>query len=121
MPAKSLVPLYDSAMAHIQQHFMDEQLNRITIAAALNCSTRQLSRAFEGRPMTLNAAIQLMRLYKGRELLRRKRNLPVAQIATMVHFRNAKHFTTRFKKHFGRTPSEERKAVILRRKKVDVL
>lgn len=111
MPEKNLLQLYDRAIAYVQQHFMDEQVNRITIAAALNCSTRQLSRAFEGRRIPLNATIQLMRLYKGRELLHRKRNLPVEQVATMVHFRNAKHFSTQFKKHFGRTPSEERKVV----------
>ncbi|MEC3878724.1 helix-turn-helix domain-containing protein [Parapedobacter sp. 10938] len=81
----------------------------------LGCSTRQLSRAFEGRPVKLNVAIQLMRLYKSQELLRRKRNLSVAQVAAMVHFRNAKHFTTQFKKHFGRTPSEERQAMTSRR------
>ena len=116
MHQKNLFQLYDRAIAYIQQHFMDERVDRLTIAAALECSTRQLSRAFEGRSITLNATIQLMRLYKGRELLRRKRNLRVAQVETMVYFRNAKHFTTQFKKHFGRTPSEERKALSLRRK-----
>ena len=89
---------------------MEEQLDRITIAAALECSPRQLSRAFEGRPTTLQAAIQLLRLHKGRELLRKYRKRPVAQVAAEVHFRNAKHFSTRFKEVFGRTPTEERKA-----------
>lgn len=94
---------------------MDEGLNRLTVAAALDCSPRHLSRAFEGRPVTLSATIQLMRLYKGRELLRRKRKLSVAQVAAMVHFRNAKHFATLFKKQFDRTPSEERKALASQR------
>ncbi|MFB2120255.1 helix-turn-helix domain-containing protein [Parapedobacter sp. 2B3] len=71
----------------------------------------KLSRAFEGRSLTLNAALRLMRLYKSRELLRRKRHLPIARIAAMVHFRNAKHFATQFKKHFRCTPSEERKGM----------
>ncbi len=111
MSSQNLLQLYDRAISHIRQHFMDERIDRITIAVALGCSTRQLSRAFEGRSLTFNAALRLMRLYKGRELLRRKRHLPIARIATMVHFHNAKHFATQFKKHFGCTPSEERKGM----------
>ena len=117
MPRQDDIPLYNRAVAYIGQHFMDERLDRKVVAAALDCSTRQLSRAFEGRPATLQTAIQLLRLHKGRELLRKYRNRSVAQVAAAVHFRNAKHFATRFKEVFGRTPTEERKATAPKRKK----
>ena len=120
MPRQDDIPLYDRAMKYISRHFMDEGLDRKAVAAALGCSTRQLSRVFEGRSATLQTAIQRLRLYKGRELLRKYRNRPIAQIAMAVHFRNAKHFSTRFKAVFGRTPTEERKATAPKRRKPGV-
>ena len=101
--------VYNRAVIYLQQHYMDARLNRLTVAAALNCSPRQLSRAFEGRSHTLTSAIRLIRLHKGRELLLRKKNWSIKKVAETLHFRNAKHFSTRYKQQFGRTPSEERR------------
>ncbi|MEC3878725.1 hypothetical protein [Parapedobacter sp. 10938] len=33
MPQKNLFQLYDKTIAYIQQHFMDEGVDRITVAA----------------------------------------------------------------------------------------
>jgi len=105
------IQLYHQAVAYIRENYLDQALNREKIAEALHCSWRSLSRAFEGRPISLNATILSFRLYKGRELLRKQSDLSVEQIALMLYFPNAKHFTVQYKKYFHLTPREERKAI----------
>ncbi len=109
---EGLIQLYHRAISYITEHYMRADLNRVTIAEALHCSTRSLSRAFEGRTPNLNSSILLIRLHKARELLKQKPELSVEYIASMLHFPHAQHFTNRYKKHFHRTPREERKALI---------
>ena len=111
MPSEKLQTLYDNAVAYMVDHCMDGRLNRFTIADALECSPRQLSRAFEDRTYTLSAALRLIRLLKAQELLVTKKKWPIKKIATTLHFRNAKHFATCYKKQFGKTPSDERENV----------
>ena len=100
--------LYHRAIAYVREHYLDADLNRMTISEALHCSTRNLSRAFEGRASTLNSTILLTRLYKGRELLRSQPDLTVDEIALRLHFPNAKYFATRYKMCFHCTPREEK-------------
>ena len=107
----SLVLLHHRAIAYVQEHYMQAGINRVTIAGALNCSTRQLSRAFEGRPITIGSAILLMRLHKGRELLRDEPHLSIEQIAGMLHFSDAKHFAKQYKKYFHHSPRQARKDI----------
>lgn len=109
---EGLVQLYHQAINYITDNYMNGELNRLTISAALHCSTRSLSRAFEGRSVTLNSAILLIRLHKSRELLRERPDLTIEYIAGMLHFSNAKHFATQYKKCFHRTPREERKTLM---------
>src|SRR5690606_13617375 len=108
---EGLIQLYHQAINYITDNYMDAELNRLTISAALNCSTRSLSRAFEGRSINLNSSIMMMRLHKSRELLRDRPELTIEHIAGMLHFPNAKHFATQYKKCFHRTPREERKTL----------
>src|SRR5690606_16690273 len=89
-------------------------LNRVTIAEALHCSTRSLSRAFEGRTTSLNSSIILIRLYRARDLLKQKTEHSVEYIASMLHIHNTKHFGTQYKKQFHRTPREERKKTLIK-------
>ncbi|WP_257668671.1 AraC family transcriptional regulator [Parapedobacter tibetensis] len=105
------IQLYNQAIAYIRDNYMDEALSREKIAEALHCSARSLSRAFEGRPASLNASILILRLYKSRELLRNEPGCSVEQIALMLHFFDASHFTAQYKKYFHRTPREERKVI----------
>lgn len=106
------VRLYHLAVAYIRDNYLEQALDRETIADALHCSTRSLSRAFEGRPLSLNATILTFRLYKGRELLVQNPKLSVEKIAFSLHFPDAKHFTVQYKKQFHRTPRQERKMLV---------
>ena len=115
MSEKKLEILCRRACDYILEHYMEADLNRIRIAVALGCSTRSLSRAFEGRSVTMQAAIRVLRLHKGRELLREKPHLTVKQIANRLHFSSARHFATRYKEQFQRSPQEERQATGKRR------
>lgn len=101
--------LYNRAIAYMMQHYMDPALNRFTIADALQCSVRQLSKAFEGRSETLKSSLLLLRLHKGRALLRRYPKRPVADIARQLHFYDTKHFVRQYKKCFGHSPAAERR------------
>lgn len=107
----SLVPLYHKVLAYIHENYMKEGLNREMIANAFNCSPRSISRAFEGRSITVGAAIQKVRLYKGRELLRNNPELTIEQIAVTLYFTDAKHFANQYKKQFNQTPRQDRKNI----------
>ena len=113
---ESLMLLYYRAVDYIREHYLDEGLNRETVADACNCSVRQLTRAFQGRSVTFNAAIRALRLHKARELLREKSELTVEEIAVMVCFTDAKHLANYYKKQFHRSPREERKTIATRKK-----
>ena len=105
------IVLYHQAIGYITAHYMDEYLSTDKIADACHCSPRTLTRAFEGRPHSVKSSILLIRLQKSRELLLRKPDLSIEQIAGMLHFYDAKHFRAQYKKCFHRTPREERKAL----------
>lgn len=113
MAEKKLDALDRRAYEYILEHYMESDLDRNRIAAALGCSIRNLSRAFT--KTTIPTAIRRLRLHKGRELLRKKPDLTIKQIAERVHFCNAKHFATCYKALFSLSPSEERK--MIRRRK----
>src|SRR5690606_22060571 len=84
--------LLHRACTYILAHYMEPDLDRNRIATALGCSTRSLSRAFEGGGIKLHGYIRVLRLHKGRELLRRKPNLTIEKIANRLHFSSARHF-----------------------------
>lgn len=109
---EGLIQLYHRAIQYITENYMDEQLNLEKVAAACHCSIRNITRAFQGRPTSITRSILLIRLYKGRELLHTHPEWTLEQIAGMLHFSDAKHFANHYKKHFHRTPREERKVWI---------
>lgn len=110
------IQLYHRAVAYIRDNYLDKSLNRETIANGIHCSLRSLSRAFEGRPLSLNATILTIRLYKARELLIREPGLSVERIALMLNFFDASHFISQYKKHFRLTPRQERKQLDVQKK-----
>lgn len=109
--SEHLILLYHQAILFIQQHYLDENLNRDTIAAACNCSVRNLTRAFEGRSVSLRIAIRTLRLHKAKELLQIKPPLSIEEIAVMLRFPSGKYFAAQYKKQFHRSPREERKPI----------
>ncbi len=107
--------LFRRAYAYILAHYMEVDLNRDRIAAALGCSTRSLSRAFEGT-ITIPEAIRRLRLQKARDFLHKRSHLTIKQIAEKVHFCDAKYFSRCFKELFRLSPSEERENIVRRKK-----
>src|SRR5690606_30791047 len=89
---EGLIQLYHQAINYITDNYMDAELNRLTISAALNCSTRSLSRAFEGRSINLNSSIMMMRLHKRPEPMADRPQPNIQHIASMVHLPKAKDF-----------------------------
>lgn len=99
--------LYHQAVAYIQKNFLDPELNRSHIANALNVSLSTLNRAFTGRNKSISGSIQLIRLYKARELLQTTAQ-NIEDIAFQLYFTDRKYFTKTYKAHFNCTPNEER-------------
>lgn len=101
------VSLFHLAKEYIRAHYMDEGINISTMAKELLTSDRTLYRVFKENGLTVNSAIQSIRIYKGREMLRRT-NLSVDMIAFRLHFSTAKYFIKQYVKYFGHTPAAER-------------
>ncbi|MCS4223948.1 helix-turn-helix transcriptional regulator [Sphingobacterium sp. BIGb0165] len=87
---------------------MDEEINIQTIAIALLTSERTLYRIFKDKNLTVNSAIQTIRIYKGREMLRTT-DLSVDMVAFNLQFSTAKYFIKTYVRYFGHTPAIERK------------
>lgn len=102
------IALYHKATAYIQEHYMERKLTRHQMADALCVSVRTLTRAFEGKRIKISRAIQLARLHKAREQLRRKADDSVADLASALHFADEQQFIQSYAEQFGITPEEER-------------
>ncbi len=57
------------------------------------------------------AASRTLRLHKAQELLRKKPELSVEEVAVILQFPNSKHFATQYRKQFHRSPREDRKTI----------
>ena len=102
------IALYHKAAAYIQQHYGERKLTRQKIADALCVSIRTLTRAFEGKNITISRAIQLARLYKAREWLRGGDD-SVEQVATALHFADISQFIRVYTALFKVSPDAERR------------
>ena len=71
-------------------------------------SVRTLTRAFEGKNLTLTRAIQLTRLHKAREWLRGG-DEPMEQVAAELHFTDVSQFIEVYTALFKISPDAERK------------
>ena len=98
--------LYEQAQDYIARHYNEKGLNASLIAESLGCSTRQLSRAFQGRPETLTVLIRRIRLMVGYNMLQQHPELAVAEVARRLHFYDAKYFKRCYKKQFGHLPRQ---------------
>src|SRR5690606_29694807 len=104
--AKSIQPedlsLFYKAKEYIKAHYMDEDIDIYRMADALLTSDRTLYRIFKEHRLTVNSAIQTMRIHKGREMLRSTHD-SVDIIAFHLHFATAKYFIKQYVKYFGHT------------------
>lgn len=101
------VSLFHRAKEYILAHYMDEEIDINHMARELLTSDRTLYRVFKENGLTVNSAIQAIRIYKGREMLRRT-DSSVDMIAFQLHFSTAKYFIKQYVKYFGHTPARER-------------
>ncbi len=110
--AKSIQPddisLFHRAKDYIVAHYRERDININSMAHALLTSDRTLYRIFKENGLTINRAIETIRIYKGREMLR-ETNTSVDMIAFHLQFSTAKYFIRRYVKYFGHTPATERK------------
>ncbi|MGB3063041.1 helix-turn-helix transcriptional regulator [Sphingobacterium thalpophilum] len=102
------ISLLHRAKAYIYEHYMDEGLRVDTIVKALRTSKTTLCRVFQENNLTINRAIQTIRIHKGREMLRTS-NESVDMIAFTLQFSTAKYFIKTYVRYFGHTPAMERK------------
>ncbi len=105
---KEDVSLFHRAKAYIVDHYTDEDIDIKHMASELLSSERTLYRIFHENGLTVNSAIQVIRIYKGREMLRRT-NKSVDMIAFHLQFSTAKYFIKQYVRYFGHTPAVERK------------
>lgn len=113
---KEDIVIYHEAIDYITEHYMDEDINRDTIAKSIGITPRKLYRALQGRNTTIHKAIQTIRLYKGREMLQ-KTDMSVDGIAFELNFSTAKYFYRQYVQLFGHSPSREREIYGKQKKK----
>jgi AraC-like DNA-binding protein len=98
-----------NVVAHIQQHFR-EPLRMRELARLAHFSQSQFQRIFK---RTYNATpqkfVQQVRLHEAGEMLKDP-NRDITDIAFETGFSSSSLFSTQFKRQFGRTPSEYRRA-----------
>lgn len=96
---------------HVRDHLGDPGLSPASVAAALAVSPRQLYRACAAAGFSLEQWIIATRLARARADLAdpRNRRLPIATVARHRGFKDATHFTRRFRAAYGVLPSEWRR------------
>lgn len=105
------ISLLHRAKAYIYANFRNGEINIQRIADALLTSERTLYRIFKDHGLTVNSAIQTIRIHKGREMLRTS-DLSVDMIAFELQFSSVKYFIKTYIRYFGHTPAMERKLYI---------
>lgn len=102
------IALYHKASAYIREHYKERKLTRQKIADALCVSVRTLTRAFEGKRVTISGAIQLARLHKARERLRMDSDDAIDDVASELHFSDTQQFVQCYTELFKVTPDADR-------------
>lgn len=98
------------ARAVIQARLKDADLDPDSIAAALGVSRRSLSKLFQQQGVSIMEYVLLERLEQAARDLSSvsKRGHSVTEIAFRWGFKNASHFSKRFRDHFGVAPCDAR-------------
>ena len=110
-PAGIAVPSEDEAFLEQVQAVVEERMGDArfgvgALAEAVGLSPRQLRRRLRRLVgESPSAFLRRMRLERAAQLLA-ARTGTVAEVAYRVGFKNADHFSTAFRKHFGHTPTE---------------
>ena len=89
------VSLYYQALDYIKNHYLKDRIPRKEIADHLCVHERTLTRAFEQKKVTISETIQMFRLVKAREWIR-KEEKTIEEIANRLHFGDLEHFETAY-------------------------
>jgi signal transduction histidine kinase/DNA-binding response OmpR family regulator/ligand-binding sensor domain-containing protein len=89
----------------LEQNLSDTTLNAETLAKYNHLSRSQLHRKLKAvTGLSTTAFIRKYRLQRGREML--IEGLSVSEVSLKVGFNSPQYFSTRFKEHFGHSPSD---------------
>lgn len=121
-PTSAKFVLHERIRDYIEWHIRDPQLSPERIAKALNCTPRNIHRAFVGEGETLSQFILRRRLERCRDDLQTEalKTRTVTEIAFSWGFNNAAHFSRVFRKQFGCAPSGCRTQALYRQSLVSI-
>ena len=99
---------------YVRTHLQDPALDPASIARAYSMSVRALHALFEDADASVAGLVRSERLARCLEDLQRPNAGSVTEIAFRWGFCDAAHFSRVFKREFGATPSEIRRAALIR-------
>lgn len=97
---------------YVRTHLSDPDLGPASIARAYAISIRTLHALFEDADQSVAGLVRTERLSRCLEDLRRRSGGSVTEIAFRWGFSDAAHFSRVFKRAFGTTPSDVRRAAV---------
>jgi transcriptional regulator GlxA family with amidase domain len=98
-----------SQAARLMQRTIENPIAVSAVASKVGISCRQLERLFNRYLQTAPAAFYLsLRITRARELLRFA-GMSVTEVALACGFRSVTHFSTCYRRFFGRTPRQDRR------------
>lgn len=102
--------LYLLARVVVARHYRME-LTLAMVAGAVASSPRQLQRAYaQFGEMSFSEDLSARRMSVAAELLIEQRAIPVADVARLVGYRQATHFARAFRRRYGLSPADFRRA-----------
>ncbi len=98
---------------YIEHHLSDTDLSVEKIANANDVSERYLYELFRGENASPGSWIRERRLNSAHRTLQDQKlaAVPIGTVGLQCGFRNTAHFSTAFRRHFGKTPRDVRSAV----------
>lgn len=118
-PSERAVPvrqgrLHAAALADIEEHLADGDLSASSVARRLGVSVRLLYSVFAGKPHSLAAEIRRRRLDRAWRDLQDPAcaQLRVIDVAVQAGFADVTSFHRIFRREYGRTPAEVRRAAL---------
>lgn len=107
-----LSPVICSALELVEQHYLDQNFNLLTLSEMLDISPNHLSAKFKKETgIGFTTLLQNMRLEKVKELLARP-DLKMYEIAELSGIGDVRYLSHLFKEYTGYTPSEYRAKVL---------
>ncbi|MFE7119305.1 helix-turn-helix transcriptional regulator [Streptomyces sp. NPDC057654] len=97
--------LLDRIRLFLRMHAGDQGLGPDDIAAAHAISVRKLFQLWQSQPLSLSESIMQLRLEAARRRLIARPDLTIAAVAHASGFADASHFSRRFRRASGRTPT----------------